>query len=231
MLICGHRGSAIGKGALSDLGRLKYLESIVLNRRHVGLAPFEDGGELELERLGRLKNCALFVVANHTKSKPHNLVFGRFFDHRIYDLLELGIVDYTPINDFAKNCGKSFSLGAKPCMVFLGEGFITSPGLKLLKEVFLDFFRGEEVNGILIEGLRRLIVISADSEKEIQFRQFCIDPKLHIEGKATIDDFDEVGPRFNFTLRRIREASTELKATALKQLKPTKKVSFIKSCF
>ena len=72
-----------------------------MTRKHVGLAPFEEGGEVELEKLSERYDCGLFVVANHTKSKPHNLVFGRFFDHRIYDLVELGIVEFQSISDFA----------------------------------------------------------------------------------------------------------------------------------
>eukprot|EP00210_Caulerpa_lentillifera_P006362 g6077.t1 len=223
LLICGHRGSSIGKSALSNLGRLKYLESVILANRHIGLAPFENGGELELERLGRLKNCALFVVANHTKSKPNNLVFGRLFDHQLYDLIELGIQSFTPITSFAKSCSSSYPLGAKPCIVFLGNGFASNPALRQLKEVFLDFFRGEEVNGIVVEGLKRLIVITADSEKVIRFRQYCIDPKSHIDGTATVDDFNEVGPRFDFVLRRFRDAPNELKTVAFARPSSAKK--------
>lgn len=77
------------------------MESVLLSRRHIGLAPFEDGGEIYLEKLSQKHDAGFFVVANHTKSKPHNLVFGRFYDHRIYDMVELGIEHFTSLDAFA----------------------------------------------------------------------------------------------------------------------------------
>lgn len=80
-------------------------------RKHVGLAPFEDGGEMGLEGLSAKYDCGLFVVANRTKSKPDNLVFGRFFDHRIYDMIELGITRFQSIQETATH--ESFPQGLK----------------------------------------------------------------------------------------------------------------------
>ena len=77
------------------------MECVMMVKKHVGLAPFEEGGEVLLEKLSRQHDCGLFVVANHTKSKPDNLVFGRMFDHRIYDMVELGIESFRSIQSFA----------------------------------------------------------------------------------------------------------------------------------
>ena len=86
-----------------------------MSRKHVGLAPFEDGGEVQLEQLSRKYDCGLFVVANHTKSKPHNLVFGRFFDHRIYDMIELGVTEFQSIQGFASRTSFPQGLKVRTC--------------------------------------------------------------------------------------------------------------------
>ena len=57
--------------------------------------------------------CAgLFVVDSHSKKRPHNLIFGRMFDHRLYDMLELGVESVRSIKSFGK-AGVSVQAGNK----------------------------------------------------------------------------------------------------------------------
>ena len=58
-----------------------------LTRKNEDMRPFEPGGELLLEHLARRADAGLFVLDTHNKKRPHNLVLGRLFDHRLYDLV------------------------------------------------------------------------------------------------------------------------------------------------
>lgn len=71
-----------------------------LTRRNDNLMPFEAGGEVQLEHLSKKADCGQFVLTNHTKKRPHNLILGRFYDHQLYDLLELGVDRYIPLQAF-----------------------------------------------------------------------------------------------------------------------------------
>lgn len=52
------------------------------------------------------------MVDSHSKKRPHNLIFGRMFDHRLYDLLELGVEKFRSIKSFG-SAGLSVQAGNK----------------------------------------------------------------------------------------------------------------------
>ncbi len=56
--------------------------------------------------------AGLFVVDSHSKKRPHNLIFGRMFDHRLYDLLEFGVERFRSIKSFG-TAGASVQAGNK----------------------------------------------------------------------------------------------------------------------
>ena len=69
--------------------------------------------------MGSLQGCrglywhaGLFVIDSHSKKRPHNLIFGRMFDHRLYDMLELGVESARSIKSFGK-AGVSVQAGNK----------------------------------------------------------------------------------------------------------------------
>ena len=55
------------------------------------------------------------MVDSHSKKRPHNLIFGRTFDHRLYDLLELGVENFRSIKSFG-TAGASVQAGNKVCL-------------------------------------------------------------------------------------------------------------------
>ena len=75
-------------------------QAVKFTRKNDDLLPFEAGGEAKLEHFASKTDCGQFVLASHTKKRPHNLILGRFFDHRLYDLLEVGVVKYRAIKSF-----------------------------------------------------------------------------------------------------------------------------------
>ena len=71
-------------------------------RKNDDVRPFEAGGDTNLEHFAQKTDSSLFALGNHSKKRPHNIVLGRFFDHRLHDVLELGVERYKGIKDFAK---------------------------------------------------------------------------------------------------------------------------------
>ena len=61
---------------------------------------------------GFYRRAGLFVIDSHSKKRPHNLIFGRMFDHRLYDMLELGVENVRSIKSFGK-AGVSVQAGNK----------------------------------------------------------------------------------------------------------------------
>lgn len=43
---------------------------------------------------------SLFAVGSHTKKRPNNLVLGRLYDFRLYDMVEFGVHNYRSIQSF-----------------------------------------------------------------------------------------------------------------------------------
>ncbi len=67
-----------------------------LNENKAGNLSSSQAPKVALWRTG------LFVVDSHSKKRPHNLIFGRIFDHRLYDLLELGVEKFRSIKSFGR---------------------------------------------------------------------------------------------------------------------------------
>lgn len=80
---------------------------------------------------------------SHSKKRPNNLVLGRMYDHHVYDLVEVGVENFKPLESFVYDKKTAPKAGSKPFFVFIGEGFESVEELKHLKEVLLDLFRGE----------------------------------------------------------------------------------------
>lgn len=86
--------------------------------------------------------CVL-QYGSHSKKRPNNLVIGRTYDHHIYDLVEVGVENFKPLESFTYDKKLAPKEGSKPFIVFIGEGFEAVEELKHFKEVLLDLLRGE----------------------------------------------------------------------------------------
>merc|ERR1712038_502584 len=83
-------------------------------------------------------DTSLMVFGSHSKKRPHNLVFGSFYDFHILDMFELGIEKYRPISEFK---AEKIMSGTKPCIMFSGEEFQNKTEYSRLKTLMLDFWR------------------------------------------------------------------------------------------
>ncbi len=89
-------------------------DSVKYTRKNDDVRPFEAGGDTNLEHFSQKTDSSLFALGNHSKKRPHNIVLGRFFDHRLHDVLELGVERFRGIKEFAK-AATAVQIGNKVC--------------------------------------------------------------------------------------------------------------------
>ncbi|CAM6086697.1 unnamed protein product [Calypogeia fissa] len=230
MLLNGTKTSSVIKGVVADLHHLKKTggNSVKFSRKNDNVRPFEGGGETSLEFLSQKTDCSLFVFGSHSKKRPNNLVVGRMFDHHVYDMIELGVEKFKSIDSLGGGRKSAPQSGSKPCFVFIGEAFDTKPEFQHLRELLLDFFRGEVVETFNVDGLDRVFVCAAVGEK-VYLRHCGVEYKKSA-GSGPRISLVEVGPSMDLTIRRHREPSDDLRKAATKTVSKTtkKKVKNVK---
>jgi len=214
MLIRGGKTSELVTQAIKDIHILKKPHSTMFHRKNI-LRPFED--QTSLEFFSQKNDTSLMVFGSHSKKRPHNLVFGCFYDFHMLDMFELGIEKYKSLSDFK---AEKVMSGTKPCIMFSGEEFQNKIEYSRLKNLMLDFWHGEKVTNIRLQGVEHLIQITA-SDGKIYFRSYRV--KLKKSGlKTPRVEVEEIGPSFDFVLRRTNLAEESLYKEALKQPKALK---------
>jgi len=214
MMIRGGKTSELVTQALKDIHILKRPNSAMFKRKNI-LRPFED--QTSLEFFSQKNDTSLMVFGSHSKKRPHNLVFGCFYDYHLLDMFELGIEKYKPISEFKTEKVMS---GSKPCVMFSGEEFQNKIEYSRLRNLMLDFWRGEKVQNIRLQGVEHIIQITC-ADGKIYFRSYRV--KLKKSGlKTPRVELEEIGPSFDFVLRRSHLAEESLYKEALKQPKALK---------
>uniref|UniRef100_A0A7S0V4Q9 Ribosome production factor 2 homolog n=1 Tax=Polytomella parva TaxID=51329 RepID=A0A7S0V4Q9_9CHLO len=215
LLLYGNNTSQVVKDALTDIQRMKKMESTKYTRKNSEVRPFEAGGETSLEHYCRKADCGLFALASHTKKRPHNLTLGRVFDFHLYDALELGVDDLKTITDFGR-AGTKAQLGNKPLIAFVGEKFESVPVMKQAKSILLDTFRGEQALRLNLAGVDRIVFAIAVSDTHLQLRQYSIRFKKSGTSLPRVA-VEEMGPRMALSVRRVRAASADMEKEAMKK--------------
>ncbi|KAM4633208.1 ribosome production factor 2 homolog [Polymixia lowei] len=218
MIMKGGNTSQTVTQALKDIYSLKKPSAVLYKKKNI-TRPFEDSTSLEF--FSKKTDCSLFLFGSHNKKRPHNFIFGRLFDFHVLDMIELGIEKYVSLQDIKNSkCPE----GTKPMLVFAGEAFDTDNEHKRLKSLLLDFFRGPTVPAVRLAGLEHVLHFTAldgkiymRSYRSLLKKSGCRTPRIELE---------EIGPSFDFVLRRTHLASDDLYKTAHRQpkaLKPKKK--------
>ena len=226
-LLClqGNASSEVLKNVLTDLARIKGQEAHKMSRKNPGVRPFEGGGETSLEFFAKKADAGAFALATHQKKRPHCLTLGRFFEYHLFDCVEMLVRNYKGMREFG-NAGTAAVAGSKPCLCFQGEDFETHDGLRLAKNILCDVFRGRVVDRINLKGIDRAIVCTALSNPGgppvVMFRQYAI--KYKKSGtRLPLVELAEMGPSFDFTCGRHREAPPDVKREAYQKARVAKK--------
>ncbi|XP_036438413.1 ribosome production factor 2 homolog [Colossoma macropomum] len=226
MIMKGGNTSETVTQALKDIFALKKPNAVLYKKKNI-MRPFEDSTSLEF--FSKKTDSSLFLFGSHNKKRPNNLVFGRMFDFHVLDMFELGIEKFKSLKDIKNDkCAE----GTKPMLVFAGELFDTDNELSRLRNVLTDFFRGPAVPAVRLAGLEHILHFTA-ADGKIYMRSYrvllkksgCRTPRIELE---------EIGPSFDFVLRRTHLASDDLYKTAHRQpkaLKPKKKKNISHDAF
>jgi ribosome production factor 2 len=214
-MIRGGKTSNVIVNVARDLTKLKKPHAVFLSRKHE-MRPFEAVNEVEA--MTKKYDSSLFGFVSHNKKRPNNLILGRIYDQQILDMVELGVENFKSLDEF-KNA--KVALGTKPVLLFSGEPFQTpSSDFFRLKNLFVDFFRGEEVVNIRLEGIEHVLQFVA-LENKVLMRSYKIVLKKSGE-KTPYVELEEIGPSMDFVLRRTKLASADLFKSACKQPKELK---------
>uniref|UniRef100_A0A8B9KJ49 Ribosome production factor 2 homolog n=1 Tax=Astyanax mexicanus TaxID=7994 RepID=A0A8B9KJ49_ASTMX len=150
-----------------------------------------------LEFFSKKTDCSLFLFGSHNKKRPNNLVFG-------------------------KNSSSSY---LRPLFFSkITDTLLVQHPYLTVFFLLVDFFRGPVVPAVRLAGLEHILHFTA-ADGKIFMRSYrvllkksgCRTPRIELE---------EIGPSFDFVLRRTHLASDDLYKTAHKQpkgLKPKKK--------
>lgn len=223
VFLLGKPASQRCKELFRDLVVMTKPHSKLLDRKKE-IRPFEDVEPVEYH--AQKMDASLFAIATHNKKRPHNMIIGRTFDHRVLEMVELGVDSLTLMSQMkAKG---SPALGSKPCLSFTGDQFETNADLLQLKSILIDFFRGPVVDNIALNGIDHIIQFTAVDTKsgcKVLMRHYNI--VLKKSGtRVPLVELVEVGPQVDWVVRRTKKAAPDVMKEAMKtpkELKATKK--------
>ena len=210
----GQKTSEMVNAVLVDLFMLKKPYSLHF-KRHNAVHPFEDATPLEF--LCQKNDASLFAFGTHSKKRPNNLVLGRMFDHRVLDMVELGIEAFQPMGSFPEVGGGSTS-ESKPCLLFSGEEWEHDPNLSALRRQLVDFFHLEVVDAISPLGIEHFLSFTVSGGK-ICMRHYLSRLLKSAEGTAPHVALTEMGPSLDLVIRRTQQPSEDVMKVAMKRPK------------
>lgn len=216
----GQKSSQTVQLVLADLNSLKRPLAIKFTKKN-DIHPFEDASSLEFFSLKN--DASLLVMGHHSKKRPNALTIARCFDSKLLDMLELYVVPET-FRQLQQFKNKKCAVGLKPLITFSGTPFEspTPNSYTLAKSLFLDLFKGQDTKQVDVEGLQYMIHISAGEEVEgqpapaIHLRAYLIKTKKSGQKLPRVE-VEEMGPRIDFRVGRMKEADEGMWKDAVKK--------------
>lgn len=124
---------------------------------------------------------------------------------------------------------KKCAVGLKPLVIFAGTPF-ESPiqnEYTMAKSFFTDFFKGEPADKVDVEGLQYIVSISArdtvdgeDQKPKIHLRVYLIKTKKSGQKLPRVE-VEEMGPRIDFRVGRMREPEEAMLKEAMRKARTT----------
>lgn len=224
LCIKGRHSSQIVNDCMKDLYDLKKPDIQMMHKKN-DILPFED--VTTIEKFSSKLNSPLFIFGSHNKKRPHNLVFGRMYEHTLLDMVEFGLENYKGLKEFKV---PKISVGMKPLIIFNGDLFENNQDYKRIKNLFVDMFQREVVNKIRLQGLEHVLSFTAH-ENKIYLRNYRIILKKS-DSRIPYIKLEEIGPAMDLVCRRTKFASSDHFKQACKkpkELKEKKKKNIYKN--
>lgn len=208
---------------MRDLLTLKTPLAIRFHKKN-DILPMEDPSSLEF--FSEKNDASLFVFGRDSKKRPHALTFIRMFQHKVLDMLELMIEPSTMRTLSQFKTTRKAAMGMKPLICFSGTPF-ESPvqnEYTLAKSMFLDLFKGADLEQIDVEGLQYILCFSAADEIDgepkprIHLRSYLIRTKKSGQRLPRVE-VEEMGPRADFIVARTKVADEDMLKQAMKKPK------------
>lgn len=207
---------------MTDLRTLSSSLAVKFNKKNA-IHPFEDASSFEF--FSEKNDASLIVFGLHSKKRPHCLTLARTFNYKILDMLEL-YLDADTIRTMSQFKTEKVAVGLKPMIAFSGTLFESpeSNAYTMAKSLFLDLFKGHDAQSVDAEGLQLLIQISVGEEVDgqpqpkVQLRVYRIKTKKSGQKTPRVE-VDEIGPRLDFRIGRVREPEAAMMKDALKKPK------------
>lgn len=124
---------------------------------------------------------------------------------------------------------KKCAIGLKPMVLFSGTPF-ESPipnEYTMAKSFFIDFFKGEPADKVDVEGLQYMVAISArdsvdgeEAKPKIHLRVYLIKTKKSGQKLPRVE-IEEMGPRMDFRIGRMKEPEEAMLKEALRKPRTT----------
>ncbi|MCJ1388022.1 rRNA-binding ribosome biosynthesis protein rpf2 [Xylographa bjoerkii] len=207
---------------LTDLHSLKRPLAIRFTKKNL-IHPFEDASSLEF--FSEKNDASLLCFGSHSKKRPHCLTFVRCFGGKVLDMME-GIVQQGTARTLSQFGGAKCRVGTKPLLSFSGTQFDENGGeskFTLAKSMFIDFFKGGDAKEVDVEGLQWMVSFTAaegsgEGEKRdiMYIRCWRLVTKRSGQRLPRVE-VEEMGPRIDLRLGRVREADEGILKEALKR--------------
>ena len=180
LLLKGRKTSNNMNKLLQELRSIQAPASKLLNKKNPidifsnsGTTENSGDGVSSLEFLMTKNDCHLFGMTTHNKKRPNNLILGRVFNHQLLDSVELGIQYYkSSIHNAASTSSTSSGastrddvpkkrIGSKPLLLFNGDIWNNVQEYSNLRNLLIDFYRGDVVDKLIVTGLDHIIAFTA----------------------------------------------------------------------
>ncbi|KAM0714903.1 hypothetical protein Q7P37_009368 [Cladosporium fusiforme] len=209
---------------LTDLHSLKRPLGIKFSKKN-DIHPFENPASLEF--FSEKNDASMMVFASHSKKRPHCMTIVRMFDWKVLDMLEL-LIEPETLRTLSQFKNEKARVGLKPLISFSGSAFEspTENAYTLAKSLFLDLFKGPDVEKVDVEGLQYIMNFSVEEEENdevkpmIRMRCYLIRTKK-AGGSMPKVDVEEMGPRIDFRVGRTKDADVDMKKEAMRKPKST----------
>lgn len=220
LMLRGGNCSQIVQDALNDLHSMHQPHVKKFSKKNP-IHPFEDATSLEF--FSEKNDASMLVFGSSQKKRPHAMTFVRTFGYKVLDMLELHL-DPESFRAMAQFKTKKFSVGMRPMLLFAGTAFESPVANEytLAKSLLTDFFKGEPADKIDVEGLQYIVSFTAeeegvitDAKPVIHMRVYLIRTKRSGQKLPRVE-VDEIGPRMDFRVGRMREPDEAMLKDAMK---------------